>query len=156
MERFFYDDYKVMLKDVEEQALREEGLLTEEEKLVKEKERQQAIQALFEKSKNLKSTVNVQKVEIFNNLKLETIALADELGANMLIEWKDDNQAVIRFASNMFIINKDSATIYKKVLCKLVMTSDHIWIDTKHVDNEVLVQMEFWFDLCDEEEEIEN
>lgn len=62
----------------------------------------------------------------------------------------------LRFVTNMVVLGKDSPHIFKRVLSRLITAADHIWIDTKHVDNEVLVQIEFWFDLCDNEDEIVN
>lgn len=160
IEKLYYDEYKALMQEVQKQDEAEQASLTEVEKLLKDKKNQYNFQKLYERYKeelgNRHDEVELVKLKVFEELQTEAIALAKEIGANVAISKDKDNQAIVRFVTNMVVLGKDSPHIFKRVLSRLITAADHIWIDTKHVDNEVLVQIEFWFDLCDNEDEIVN
>lgn len=149
IEKNFYDEAHQEYLEMEKELQSQEAALTDEEReqkaLQMKHDATQMFRKIEEKNRHIQYIPNAKKIANFQKLSALALALAQNTEQNILIENKERN-GHIKMTSGGLIINSFCPPDTNKVFTLLLSEADDMWIGSKNN----LLEIDLWFELCDE------
>ena len=150
IERLYYTEACEQMKEIENQARKIYGDLTDEEKVKEDreaKERFERLIAAFEdRERRTRRVLDEQKLAYFHDISENALIWAEEMRMDLYIDITEGFNGKVKFKRDMIQFDSDMFPEWRGYFLGLVKNAEDIWITTEKDE----CTMEFVFHLYDE------